>query len=167
MWCAAKFGRAYERHVGACRIEIEERDEQRDHDFHLIVEGRRLPFQVASVHDDGRRLGDDYGGRTKEQVDALLDERPMQTGAYAVERVRSGLRAKRDKNYAGAGSLHLLLYLNVNAWSVMWPDLVAMAKVEGAGFASVWVMSEHVVCCIAHSGNTWPVLPAGWLEVGD
>ncbi len=163
MWCAARFGVGYLNHFGACAIHIDTKNEQREFDFHFSVAGERLPFQIAEVLDTGRRRGDEYRDRSDEQVAELHNQRPAQDDSYAARRVREELQAKLNKRYAGAESLHLLLYINLKASSVSWASLAEPAEHEARAFGSVWLVAQDVFCCI-HGGLLWPEL-TGWRAV--
>ena len=163
MWCAGRFGRGYESHFGECFVDIDETDEQRDYDFHLLVGSLRLPFQIAEVLDSGRRRGQDYRDYTEDEVAGQLSLLPKGDSAYASARIREALRSKIDKRYAGASSLHILLYLNVNASSVPWASLAEPAAVEAQTFASVWLVTQHLFCCL-HGGKQWSGL-VGWRAI--
>ena len=163
MWCAGRFSRGYERHLGERSVDIEDADEQREYDFHLIVGSSRLPFQVTEVLDSGRRRGQDYRDFTEDEVADRLNLVPKGNSTYAATRVREELQSKIDKQYAGASSLHMLLYLNLNASSVPWASLAEPAAAEAQTFASVWLVTQHLFCCL-HGGKQWFGL-AGWFAI--
>jgi hypothetical protein len=160
MWCAARFGIGYETHVGECTLEIESEDERREYDFHLRALGSRLPFQIAEVLDSGRRRGDEYRGRTRKQVTEALDRRPSQGDWYAAKRVREALASKNQKYRTGSAGLHMLLYVNIKASSVPWASVANATEHEAKAFASVWLLTQDLFCCI-HSGKVWSGF-VGW-----
>lgn len=160
MWCAARFGTGYSRHFAPCMLEVELNDEQRDYDFHLQIPEGRLPFQITEVLDKGRRRGDEYRSTNKDQVAKLLDQRPWQSDVYASQRVCEELQSKIEKHYARPDTLHMLLYLNLKASSVSWASLAGPAENEARVFASVWLLTQDVFCCI-YSGTVWSGL-VGW-----
>lgn len=163
MWCASRFGLGFRERFGDCEIEIDDVDEQRDFDFHLRFEGDRLPFQVATVLDKGRRPGDEYKTGTRAEIKGWYDTRPAQDEDYARRCVQRSLRAKVAKNYAAPQSLHVLLYLNLKAAGVPWVVLAEACKVDARRFASVWVTTDHYLCCL-HGGTRW-VTPPGWWSI--
>lgn len=160
MWCAARFGTGYSRHFSACTLEVEPEDEQRDYDFHLHIPEGRLPFQITEVLDEGRRRGDEYRTTSKDEVAKLLDQRPWQSDMYASQRVCEELQSKIAKRYAEPETLHMLLYLNLKASSVSWASLAGPAENQARVFASVWLVTQDLFCCI-HSGKVWSGL-VGW-----
>ena len=164
MWCAAKFGVGYLAHVGPCAIDIAETDEQREFDFHFVVEGLRLPFQLAEVPDAGRRRGDEYRTQSVEQVADSQKRLPAQGASYAAKCIRETLVAKAN-HYVRAESLHILLYLNLKATSVTWPVLAVRLERVAKRFASVWLLGGKEFCCI-YGGSNWPVIE-GWKPLND
>ncbi|HEX2541152.1 MAG TPA: hypothetical protein VHM00_08725 [Caldimonas sp.] len=163
MWCAARLALGYSNFIAECVVEIASEDEDREFDFHLCTSGLRLPFQVAEVLDSGRRRGDEYNSQSKEEVAALHNERDFEPSSYAARRVHEELLSKASKHYAGAESLHILLYLNVKASSVAWASLAEGAESAAAHFASVWVVSQDLFCCL-RGGSMWPSL-AHWRAI--
>lgn len=153
MWCASRFGMGYEKHFEPCTIEIDAADEQREFDFHLIAAGDRMPFQIAEVLESYRRRGDEYRGRTQEQINAILNGRPSHSAAYAAERVCAVL-SKKAKHYAASDSLHVLLYLNLNVSVIPWATLASSVEPHTGDFASVWVESQYLFCCL-YGGERW------------
>jgi len=153
-WCAARFALGYERLFGACTVDIEEVDEQMDYDFHLCLSnGEHLPFQIIEALDEHRRRHDEYRLFTREQrlaVEAARGGSPD----YGAERVRVAIQSKIDRHIANSHQLHLLIYLNVNAGSVAWATLAGPAEDEARHFASVWIVTEQMICCI-YSGSRW------------
>jgi hypothetical protein len=154
MWCASRFCMGYEKHFEPCSLEIGAEDEQREFDFHLIAEDVRLPFQIAEVMESDRRRCDEYRGKTQEHVDAIVNLRPSHSAAYAARRVADVLSTKKAKRYAASESLHVLLYLNLNVTSIPWATLASAAEPHAKAFASVWVESQHLFCCL-YGGNRW------------
>ena len=163
MWCAARFGVGYTTNFGDCFVEIEEADEQREYDFHLLVGALRMPFQVTEVLDTGRRRGNEYREHSEDEVAQRLSLIPRRDSTYAAQRVVEELQSKASKRYAGAQQLHMLLYLNLSASSVPWASLAGPAENEARAFASVWLLAQDVFCCI-WGGQQWPGL-IGWRAV--
>ena len=154
MWCAARFAVGYMNGVAECVVDIESEDEGREFDFHLCTVGCRYPFQVAEVLDSERRRGDEYRNHFQEEVESLQNERDFEPASYAARRVQEELVAKAKKHYAGAEGLHILLYLNVKASSVSWVSLADDAEPQARKFASVWLVTQDLYCCL-HGGNVW------------
>lgn len=165
MWCAAKFGLGYERNVAPCEIDIEELNEQREYDFHLCTDGERLPFQVAEVLDEGRRRGDEYRDRTSDEVNQLHNQRSWKDRGYAGRRVIEELHSKHKTYRSGARTIHMLLYINIKAASVPWASIANAAESESKNFASVWLVTQELICCI-HGGDRW-VGQVGWMMIED
>lgn len=165
MWCAARFGMGYGNNIAACQIEIEDRDEQNDYDFHLCIGSARLPFQVAEALDLKRHRGDEYHNQNEEQLNGLQHQAYMGDSTYAAMRVREALQKKIKKHYANPERLHMLIYLNANASAAAWPALVEFAGKEAKTFASTWVVTDDLLCCI-YGGETWHG-PAGWKRIDE
>lgn len=160
MWCAAKFGLGYSNHFEECSIEIESENENREYDFHLVTEKSRLPFQLAEVLDSGRRRGDEYRQSSREQIVELLNEGPGEGAQYVARRVQEELIAKAGKRYSKPEELHILLYLNLRASSIPWASVAGAAEEAAAPFASVWLVTQDLFCCV-HGGTQWHGL-VGW-----
>lgn len=165
MWCAAKFGMGYAKNVAHCLIDISEVDEGREFDFYLCVGNERLPFQVAEVLDKDRRRGDDYRRLTSDEINDLHNHLPWQDHWYAGRRICDELKAKALRYGSVSKSLHMLLYLNVKASSLSWASLANAAEVDSNAFASVWLITQDLICCI-HSGSRWSGL-VGWKLIED
>ena len=159
-WCAVQLGLGFGRVIEACSIDIELTDEQREYDFHLITAKARHPFQLAEVVDRDRRRDLEYKTLTSEQLVELGNERPIGDSTYAAAHIKDALQKKVDKGYAGVEELHLLLYLNVNAYQVAWATMRNATEEECKRFASVWVITGIMFCCL-WGGATWHGL-VGW-----
>jgi hypothetical protein len=163
MWCAARLGVGFNTNFSPCQVDIEERDEQREYDFHLCVNGKRLPFQIVEVLDQDRRRDHEYRNLTEEERRQLEQARGKEVASYAAERIRQELQRKIRKHYAAAHELHVLIYLNVNASAVAWASIAGPTEPEVKTFASVWVITQDIFCCI-HGGSTWHGL-VGWKRI--
>ena len=173
-WCAARFGMGYQRLFGYCAIEIEEKDEQRYYDFHLIHRDdsesekteRKMPFQLVEVM-DGHRRRQEYRNLTREQRLAAEAARGG-TAEHAVERIKATLKGKVAKHYARADRMHFLLYVNVNGGAPRWKDLVEATKPESQAFGSVWLMTVSDFCCIHTNASVearkWHLV-TGWKPI--
>lgn len=165
MWCAARFCTGYAKNFGACEIDIADKDEYREFDFHLCEKDDRLPFQIAEVIDEGRRRGDEYKSNEFEQVAAFHNALPRRDVSYATRRVCAVLQSKLARYKSGCSTLHMLLYINLKASSVTWAGLANGTERQATSFASVWLVAQNDFCCI-HSGSRWSGL-VGWKLVGD
>lgn len=165
MWCAARFGAGYTKNVEVCEIDIADKDERREFDFHLCEKADCLPFQIAEVLDEGRRRGDEYKSNEFKQVADLHRARPWQDASYAIRRVGEVLQSKLTRYKSGSSTLHMLLYINLKASAVTWASLANGAERQAASFASVWLVTPGDFCCI-HGGSRWHGL-VGWKKVED
>jgi len=147
-WIASRFATGYGNNLTACKIDIADRDEQQDFDFHLVLEDARLPFQIVEVLDEGRRRGDEYRNLTEVERKAIESERlRLNSASYAGGRISCELQRKADK-YGDPSRLHVLVYLNVCAHSVPWAALANGVEAAAENFASVWVVTGEIKCCI-------------------
>ena len=90
MWCAGRFGTGFANNYDeACKIDIEEKDEQRDYDFRLLTAGASLDFQLVEVLEHDRRRGDEYWAAERSGTGVLLDDRPLKTREYALRAHRT------------------------------------------------------------------------------
>jgi hypothetical protein len=162
MWCAARFGIGFADWMTPCQIDIEDVDEQRHYDFHLITQSARYPFQIVEALDEGRKRGDEYKNNTKEELEQIIRARPMRDSAYAARRVAEELKKKLEK-YGPAPDLHMLVYVNVNASAVAWATLRNASEDLCKMFASVWAVTENMMCCI-WGGTHWTGLVT-WRQI--
>jgi len=165
MWCAAIFGAAYARKFTSCSIDIEELDEQRDYDFHLILPNGRLPFQVSEVLDSDRLRDHEYRKDAFEKIIHDLDARQALCDEDAAHRIREQLQAKIDKRYSNPHELHILLYVNLKCFGLSWQSIKAATEELSPNFSSVWLMTDQLMSCI-HGGNIWPSID-GWWSIED
>lgn len=166
MWCAAKFGLAYESKYSECEIDIEESDEQRDYDFHLIISEARLPFQLAEVLDHARRRDDEYRKNSVEQIRKRLDVFDARYTEDAISQIRKQLQKKVDKRYANSETLNLLLYLNLKVFDLPWNDIKAATDDLVETFSSVWLITDQFASCL-YAGNRWPPIEGWWFIEGS
>jgi len=165
MWCAARFGIGYGNNITACQIEVDDRDEQMDYDFHLCCDSGRLPFQVTEAMDYARPRDDEYRNQNEEQLNKLQHQAYIGDSTYAAIRIREELQKKINKHYANPERLHMLIYLNANASAAAWPTLLELAGEEAKTFASVWVVTGDLFCCI-YGGATWRG-QVGWKRIDE
>lgn len=169
MWVAERFASGFAKAVGACEVQIEETDEQREFDFHLVVDGRAHPFQITEVLDAGRKRGDEYKLISREERVAMYSSEEGGDASYAAEQIAGALNAKLAK-YGDGSTLHVVLYLNLRAGSVSCSAIVQTCGELAVRFASVWVITDGMLCCLnsggfKNPGVTWrridsPRLPA-------
>ena len=163
MWCAGRFGTGFANNYDeACKIDIEEKDEQRDYDFRLLTAGASLDFQLVEVLEHDRRRGDEYWARERSGTGALLDDRPLKTREYACEHIALRLDNKM-KRLGPSGTLHMLLYLNLNVPDLPWASMSSAAEPFARSFASIWIFSQYFVACLA-GGTRWAGA-TGWKSI--
>jgi hypothetical protein len=153
MWCAGRFATGYAKNFEPCEVEIEETDEQADFDFKLCVGKERLRFQVAELMEEGLRRGDVYRDLSEEEIRNLNSAAPRVSAETLGKLVRAAVENKLKK-YGRSPDLHILLYLNVHAPSAPWALLSTAIDGLAESFGSVWVHSQHAICCL-HSGTRW------------
>lgn len=162
-WIASRFATGYGNNLTACKIDIADRDEQKDFDFHLVLDDARLPFQIVEVLDKARRRGDEYRNLTEVERKAIESERlRLNSASYAVDRTSCELQRKADK-YSDPSGLHVLVYLNVCAHSVPWAALANGVEAAAKNFASVWVVTGEIMCCI--KPRSLQVAWVGWKAI--
>ncbi len=161
MWCAAHFARAYDDYLDRCEILIDDIDIQTEVDFDLDVNGVSHAFQVTEVMEPGRRRGDEYRQGTP-AVRADDWSRGTQLGPTWV---RAAIEKKLQKQYAGAGQLNLLAYLNFGAWEQQYVDIRRECADVSKHFASVWLLNGNAMCCL----QPHPCLKAfeGWMVIPE
>lgn len=147
LWCAAHFSRAYEAAIGPCWVHISERDEQLSADFWFEFEGNLHPFQVTEVLQPGRKRGDEYR-RLEEGVNVSVLEDWSEGTEFGASWVAARIKAKAEKYGADAGELHLLVYLNFQAYAQDYSVLRSTTAEYAAHFRSVWLLSGNAFCCV-------------------
>lgn len=162
MWCAAHFGAAFDRHLVASEIAIDEVDVQDDVDFELLANGRRFPFQVAEVMEPGRRRSDEYKSFTP---GATRLEDWSQGTLMGPQWVREAIESKLQKNYSRTSALSLLLYLNFPAYEQSYADIRAECLPMLGQFSSIWLLTGNAVACLQPNLE----LPCfeGWMEIAE
>jgi hypothetical protein len=159
-WCAAMFGFAYSESFAPCQIEIEDKDEQREYDFHLQTNGDRLPFQIAEVITPGRKRSDEYRAHRPSEVAAKYRASTPMSADEAAQELRRSLDKKVKRRYSGAKDLSVLLYVNLDAVSLEWNMAQEALAASAPEFASVWLLAEHAFTCV-YGGVLWPP-SRGW-----
>jgi hypothetical protein len=153
MWCAARFGKGFAKRFGPCGIEIDDADEQLQHDFRLHARGEVLPFQIAEVMPENFPRAAVYRNLTESEIRAYHSREAYIGREAAAARVADVLRSKVDR-YGVSRDLRVLLYLNLNAAAAPWPLLSATTESEALSFASIWVITGDMFCCL-HGGRRW------------
>jgi hypothetical protein len=160
IWCAAKFGCAYEAHLGPCALWVHEKDEQTDSDVELEVQGLRYPFQITEVQKPDRRRGHEY------RVGTVASRTTVEDWDEGTERGPAWLRAaieKKTRRYGGEVSgLNLLVYLNYVAIEQPYFELQNAVADAAARFLSVWVLNGSALACISTNSAILNG-PLGWM----
>lgn len=159
MWCAAHFGRAFNRFIAPCQIVIDDIDTQDDVDFDLIVENTLYPFQIAEVMEPDRRRSDEYKKST-----TRFDDWSRGTDLGA-EWIRQAIEKKLQK-YSSATKLNLLLYLNFAAHDQKYNRIRVHSLAVASCFSSVWLLNgDSALACLSPN----PLLPhfEGWLQIEE
>ena len=137
-------------------------DEQLEYDFHLHTLRGRLPFQISEVLGEGRKRGDEYRSQPPEAVADLYNARQPLDQHFAIGRIWEGLEGKVRKRYAGAGGLHVLLYINLYVRALPWRELQIGLQSTTKIFASVWLLTHEYFSCV-DGGHVWQPTN-GWLQ---
>ena len=165
IWCAARFGRAYEAHLGPCALWVHDRDEQTDADVALEVNGVRYPFQITEVQKQDRRRGDEY------RVGVLSSRTTVEDWDNGREQGPTWFRAAIERKlhrYGGEVSgLNLLVYLNYVAIEQPYFELQNAVAEVAARFLSVRVLNGNALACISTNSTAlngpleWMFNPVG------
>lgn len=145
LWCAAMFTLGYKQHFQDAWILIDECDLQLDFDFELEFLGNTYPIQVTEVMKPGRKRGDEYKEMPKMELcgdDWELGEREGKNW------VKSSIQKKIEKYMDGCRTINLLLYLNFEAYSQEYKDIVMYCNEVTINFSSVWLLTGKHFCCI-------------------
>lgn len=142
MWCAARFGMGYLRHVARCRVRVNELQSSGT-DFFLEARGSIFEFQTVIADVPDRKMSDEY------RVSELGRSRPYEPDRGLIEGpqwIANAVNGKIAKLYAGAANLNLLVYANFSAhYQRSAPIREAVLELPRK-FSSVWVMNNHQVC---------------------
>jgi hypothetical protein len=161
LWCAAHFGRAYDRFLAPCSIWLDDSTTYTDTDFELEIAEGRFPFQVTEVQQPGRRRGDEY--RQPEHLRPGHDD--LSVGSQlGPQWVREGIEKKIAKNYADVRGLNLLAYLNFPASEQQYIELRSVCETAASHFGSVWLLNGNTMCVIHPNAalanfEGWMVIP--------
>lgn len=156
IWCAAQFGRGLQSAGVDCAVWVSDADEQTEADFGIEAYGIRHDFQLTEVLSPGRRRGDEYRGKSEGPwADSDWEQGTLHGGDW----IRNAITHKA-RRYGDVSDLHLLIYVNFPAWDQTYERLQAVTATESRVFASVWLMTGHMLCCVRPS-LTLP-LAAGW-----
>tara|TARA_R110002110_G_scaffold145689_1_gene335151 strand:- start:1123 stop:1701 length:579 start_codon:yes stop_codon:yes gene_type:complete len=163
MWCAARFSTGYEQHLEPCQVEIEDIDEQREYDFHLVVNGSRFPFQVFEVMEKGRLRDKDYKNLTKAEIEEKQKSKAPLAVEESIAQIENALKKKMAKHYAESLDLNTLVYININVLQLPWAPLRDMVQRLNPKFASVWMVTEHMFGCLLGGHDKLE----GWMQIRD
>ena len=143
IWCAAHFGRGYERNVAPCSVWVNT-EQNSDTDFVLQVHGREFPFQTTLSDVPERRMGDDH-------KNGALRARPYEPGRGSSEGskwIAAAVRHKVDSHYSAASKLNLLVYANFDTNGLDYAEVRREGESVAGGFGSIWMISNHQICSI-------------------
>ncbi len=151
IWCAAHFGRGYERNVTSCTMWVNT-EQNSDTDFILKVGDREFPFQTTLSDIPERRMGDDH----KPDPSGSLQTRSYEPGRGTAEGpmwIAEAVRRKIDANYSAASKLNLLVYANFDTNGLDYAAIRRHVERVGGGFRSIWVVTNHQVCSIVSAAD--------------
>lgn len=140
-WCAGMMGLGYEKCIGPCRVAVNDSDQRQDADLFLDVGGSEFPFQLAEVMEPGRRRGAEYKALAAGDRKGFAYE-PDRGRLEGPRWIAAGIEQKKQKHYAGAAELNLLVYANFAAYQLQHAEVVTAARPYLDAFASVWVVTN-------------------------
>lgn len=166
LWVGAHFGRAYDQFIGCCTVEF---DWAKAHewDFVLHTEAQPEPFQTTEALEPGRRRGLEY-----KQIES--GERPRTTleswepgTRHGSEWINCAIGRKKNKNYAGAENLNLLVYANFPAYQLELSAVKVACRELASAFLSVWVITGRHLGLIHSASPPNQAVESGWLVINQ
>jgi hypothetical protein len=152
VWCAARFGIGYERHVRRpCLLHVSD-VQSSDTDFIFRVDGNEFPFQTTIADAPERKMVDDYRP-TKDGSPHLM---PYEAERHRLESpswIELAIDRKIAKHYAGAASLNLLVYANLSTALRDYDAIRNAVRKDQQIFNSVWVMTNYQLCSVYSTGK--------------
>ena len=166
LWVAAHFGRAYGEFIDRGTLEF---DWNRTHewDFLLHTRNHSEPFQITEALEPGRRRGLEY-----KQVES--GERPRTSleswepgTRFGPTWIKSAIERKKNKNYAGAKSLNLLVYANFPAYQLELDAVKVECSELASEFLSIWVITGRHLGLLHSASPPNTALESGWLVINQ
>ncbi len=164
LWVAAHFGRAYAQAFTPCRLIVDE-SHKHEWDFKLGVNGVLNPFQVTEAQTSGRRRGLEYRRLASGDRPALVSESWEPGTMNGPEWIRQAIERKRNKNYANASDLNLLVYANFPAHQLEFARVQEECRSDAETFYSVWVITGNLLGAVSSQNSDLAVVPRGWLMI--
>ncbi len=159
MWCAARFGLGYEKHVGVCRVAVNFGGERKDADFFLEQCGHVFFFQLVTVSEPDRRIGDEQKAFASGEKRAWLVD-PEIGGRKGPQWIAQAVAEKVGKHYAGSDDLHLLIYGNFFGTRLEHEALLDAVEPYREEFGSIWMHSSDALCTLVPSPKLGSIM--GW-----